>query len=248
MTVTGTNDAPVAKDDTGTTHAERVLNVADGDTGSIVTNDDSTTMTVNAGLLVNDKDTDTTDKLTITQIAGFNADLSTPTIYNPGQAAIGARGGTFTIEADGSWTFDPTGLAGETTSVAYTVTDPHGLTSTATLTVTVVENRDPEPIADAAAVNADKTLTVADGDVGSDSGTINADLLLNDTDPDGGPLTITAVTGYTRGRGRQLPEADKGGASDRRRHRGHALDHPPDPDPGQHRRHLHPLCRWLLHL
>ena len=205
VTVTGVNDAPTAVDDTGATAENTELTVADGATGTIITNADGSSMTINADLLLNDTDVDTGNTLTFT-IAAVGPDAKNQQAANVGAATAGTdengnAGGSFTIRADGSWEFDPgadfddlaTG-ATRTTSVQYTVADGNGGTDTATLTVTVTGAND------GLTANNDRGTTtentpriVADGD----TGTRNADLLLNDVDIDGNALTITEVNGDT---------------------------------------------------
>ena len=208
VTVTGANSPPVALDDVGTTDEDTILTVKNGDkaTDTIIITDDkgsTSTITGNADLLLNDSDPDDTTPLTNTlTITKVGSDKSSQVEANVGTAIDGSNGGTFTIHADGSWTFDPNGNKdnnfndlddGETrtTSVVYTVAEGSAqgsLTGTATLTVTVTGINDP-PVAvnDAGATDQDTTLTVAD----------NANLLLNDRDPEGATLTITEVSGYT---------------------------------------------------
>jgi hypothetical protein len=86
-------------------------------------------------ILGSDTDPDQ-DDLTITQVNGDAANLSTP--------ITGSAGGSFTVNPDGSVTFDANGDfdgldVGETvvTSVTYTVSDGEGGTDTATVFVTV---------------------------------------------------------------------------------------------------------------
>ena len=97
--------------------------------------------------------------------------------------------------------------------MTYTVADTNGATSEpATLTVTVRQNRAPATVDDAGTTDENTVLTVANdaaatttnyiivtdpdtGDTGTLTITGNADLLLNDTDPDGDTLTITGVNG-----------------------------------------------------
>jgi large repetitive protein len=61
-----------------------------------------------------------------------------------GTAVAGSTGGLFTVNSDGTVTFDPNGefedlAVGETatTTVSYTISDGQGGTDTATITVTV---------------------------------------------------------------------------------------------------------------
>ena len=142
-----TNPAPTAVADSGTT-------------------DEDTSLTVNAqnGVLANDTDPDG-DTLTVSQVNG--------TAANVGTAVTGSNGGTFTLNADGSYSFNPGSAfqnlaAGETasSSITYTVSDGQGGTSTATLTVTVTGSNDaptltPEvTLADQAANDSDAITPV----------------------------------------------------------------------------------------
>ena len=181
VVVTGTgvtptpNQAPVTVADTGATDADTVRTVADGATG-----------TTNADLLLNDSDPDTGDTLTISAV-GINA--TDTSASNVGAPVLGTGGGTFTIEANGAWSFDPSTSfddlnAGSTrtTTIFFTVTD--GTATTASeLTVTVTgTNRQPVPTSDTGGTDADTTLTVdAPG------------VLANDSDPDGDTLSVSRV-------------------------------------------------------
>ena len=75
------NRPPVAVSDTGTTSENSNLSV------------DAT-----SGLLANDSDQDG-DTLVISSVAGNSS--------NVGSAAFGSAGGTFTIESNGAYTFNP---------------------------------------------------------------------------------------------------------------------------------------------
>ncbi|MDH0740435.1 putative Ig domain-containing protein, partial [Achromobacter spanius] len=81
------------------------------------------------------------DTLTVSQVNGQAA--------NVGTAVAGQGGGTFTLNADGSYSFNPgsafNNLAANqtaTSSITYTVSDGEGGTSTATLTVTITGTND----------------------------------------------------------------------------------------------------------
>ncbi len=129
ITVTGTNDAPVAVADTGSTG-------------------ENATLTVDAaqGVLANDSDVDG-GTLTVSAVDGTDT--------NVGQAIAGSNGGTFTLNADGSYSFNP-GTAfdrlaagqQDTTQISYTVSDGQGGSDTAILTVTVTGTND-APVAKA---------------------------------------------------------------------------------------------------
>jgi hypothetical protein len=89
--------------------------------------------------------------------------------------------GTVVINPDGTITFTPNANFNGPTTITYTISDGRGGTSTATVNVTVTPVNDP-PVA-----NNDSAATPEDTPV-----TIN--LLGNDTDFDGDPLTVTAAT------------------------------------------------------
>ncbi|MDZ7788660.1 MAG: putative Ig domain-containing protein [Halofilum sp. (in: g-proteobacteria)] len=121
FTWTVNNPVPVAVDDTDTT-------------------DEDTAINRNAGNgVIDPNDVDTApdgDALAVDQIEGAAG--------NVGTAVAGDNGGQFTVNADGSYGFDPDGAfadlaVGESrdTSVSYRITDGEGGTDTATLTVTV---------------------------------------------------------------------------------------------------------------
>ena len=204
VTVTVTANAPpMAVDDLGATTENAALTVADGATGTIITNEDSSTSTVNADLLLNDSDAES-DPLTITRVGGDTASV--------GKATDGSNGGSFTIHVNGAWSFNPgtafddlAAGATRTTSMAYTVSDGRD-TETATLTVTVTGASDaPTANDDTGATTENAMLTVADGATGT-----NADLLLNDTDAESDPLTITEVGGDTSSVGKATDGSDGG--------------------------------------
>ncbi len=113
------NPAPTATNDAATTNENAST------TGNVLTND-------------TDPDGDT---LVVSAVNGSPASVGT--------AISGSQGGTFTIQPNGSYTFQPgtafDGLAvgqTRTTSITYTVSDNQGGTSTATVTVTVVGRND----------------------------------------------------------------------------------------------------------
>ena len=189
--VNGFNDAPVAADDQGRTHNDRVL-IVDGW-------EQASGSSVNYPLLYNDNDLEN-DPLSITAV-GSMADSQTTA--NVGQPIEGTGGGGFTVSADGTYRFDPgtdfDGLAAgatRTTSVVYTVSDGHGNTDTATLTVAVGDFL--ITTNDRGRTGEDSILTVPNnttGRINADGFTENADLLLNDLAPQGGTLSITEVNG-----------------------------------------------------
>ena len=90
--------------------------------------------------------------------------------------------GTVTVGPDGrSVTFTPNAGFVGTTVIDYTVTDPEGLTATSTLTVTVADDgATPVTNPDTASTPEDEPVVI--------------DVLGNDTDPNGDPLTVISAT------------------------------------------------------
>ncbi|WP_146748003.1 retention module-containing protein, partial [Achromobacter sp. HZ01] len=175
-----TNPAPTALDDAGQT-------------------DEDTTLSVDAanGVLSNDNDPDG-DTLTVTAVNGSAAGV--------GSVVTGSGGGTFTLNADGSYTFNPGAdfqnlAAGEKTSssITYLVSDGEGGTSTATLTVEIAGTND-APVA-IALDNRDNM----DGDTvsydlsGYFSDIDNGDALTYSVDHVPGGLTFDTATGTFSG-------------------------------------------------
>ena len=153
ITVTGTNDAPVASVDQATASED----------GSIVT----------GSLAANDSDADD-DVLSY---------------------ALSAPVAGLTLNADGSFSFDPSDEAyqdlndGQTREVVatYTVSDGHGGSSTATLTITV-SGRDERP--NVVPVVADDVAAALEG-----GAVVTGSAASNDTDADGDVLRYAVVTG-----------------------------------------------------
>jgi large repetitive protein len=95
--------------------------------------------------------------------------------------AASAPNGTVTINPDGTLNYTPNANFNGTDTITYTISDGNGGTATTTVTVTVTPVNDP-PVAvnDVASTNEDTPLVIAP--------------LVNDTDIDRDPLTITAAT------------------------------------------------------
>jgi large repetitive protein len=94
--------------------------------------------------------------------------------------AASAPNGTVVINPDGTVTYRPNPNFNGTDTITYTISDGRGGTTTATVTVTVTPVND-APVAanDTAATFEDTLVAIAP--------------LLNDTDPDADPLTITTA-------------------------------------------------------
>ncbi|MCU0901738.1 MAG: Hint domain-containing protein, partial [Cypionkella sp.] len=113
--------------------------------------------------------------------------VTTPTGQPLTVTSATATRGDVTINPDGTITYSPDrDYNGPSDTITYTVTDPDGNTSTSTVTVTI-ENVNDAPIAENDYVSTDAATPVL----------IN--VLENDTDADGDPLTITGVTASADG-------------------------------------------------
>ena len=165
MTVTGANDAPTAQDDEITVNLNTVFN------GNVLIDNGNGA----------DSDIDVGDTLTITGVSGGAV----------GIAAAGSTGGLFTINANGSMTFDPNGEFGflavdevQDTLISYTISDGNGGTSTATVIITVTGG------------SIDAIDDGLYGELAENGETIiisEADLMLNDTYLTGLTIDIVAM-------------------------------------------------------
>ncbi len=175
ITITGQNDAPTASND-GTTarEASGIGNATAGSNGT-------------GNVLTNDSDLDAGDTKTVTGVtAGPAAGGSGPL-----GASVTGTYGSITINSDGSYTYivdesnaavQALRLSSQTLSelFTYTMRDTAGLTSSATVTITI-EGANDAPTAVADNVAAIEAGGVANGTSGA-NGTGN--VLSNDTDPD----------------------------------------------------------------
>lgn len=141
-------DAPTAENDTGTTNEDTQLSTP-----------------ALTGVLSNDFDVDGAGTvLTVTQftVAGVSG------VFAAGATAVIGAVGALTINADGSYVFNPAAdFNGAVPVATYTVRDPSLLTDTGTLSLTV------DPVNDAPVIDfappANHVLTANNGDTGSPS-------------------------------------------------------------------------------
>ncbi len=169
VTITGTNDAPVAMADTAS-----------------VTEDVPVTTTAVTGVLSNDTDIDTGDTKTVSAVA-FGATTGTV-----GSALAGTYG-TLTLNADGSYSYLANKATAEalgagqtaTDTFTYTMHDAAGATSSTTLTFNITGTNDaPVAVADTASATEDVVVTA----------TALTGVLANDIDIDTGDTkTVSAV-------------------------------------------------------
>ncbi|OLO02567.1 tandem-95 repeat protein, partial [Salinicola socius] len=148
------------------------------------------------GVLANDSDVDG-GTLSVRAVNGVTGSV--------GQAITGSNGGTFTLNADGSYSFNP-GTAfdrlaagqTDTTQVSYTVSDGQGGTATSTLTVTVTGTND-APVAQAGtATTEENTLLTGQVPAATDvDGTIASYALDTGVGQGNGSLTFNADGSYS---------------------------------------------------
>ncbi len=98
------------------------------------------------------------------------------------RSVTGGGQGTITVNADGTVTYTPNAGFVGTDTFTYVACDPHDACGTGTVTVTVGMPNDPPQV-------TDDTFSV------DEDGVLTANVLLNDSDPEGGALTITGITG-----------------------------------------------------
>ena len=128
------------------------------------------------------------DSFSTDQDVAFDGDLAANDEASPDGGNVwslisGPANGTVVINEDGSFTYTPDEGFSGTDSFFYRVADADGDDSTATATITVNStNTDPE--------------AVDDGPLSTDEDTplTGIDVLGNDTDADGDPLTVTSAT------------------------------------------------------
>ncbi|MEM7049395.1 MAG: IPTL-CTERM sorting domain-containing protein [Acidobacteriota bacterium] len=179
VTITGVNDCPTAVDDAFSVGESGTLN---GD----VTAANPTTA---------DSDPEG-DTLVVTEVNGVAASVGTQITLTSGALLTVNANGTFDYDPNGA--FDSLGDGDtDTDSFTYTLDDGSGTCSeTATVTITINgSNSCPTAVDDAVSTDED---TVLNGDV------LAANPTTADSDPDGDPMTVTAVNGMAASVGVQI--------------------------------------------
>ncbi len=181
------NPAPIAAGDSGAASEDSILDIG-----------------AQNGVLANDSDPDG-DALTVSHVNGNAA--------NVGTAVAGSHGGTFTLNANGSYSFDPGSAfqhlgAGEKiySSITYTVSDGEGGTSTAVLTVEITGAND----APVLQIHGSQVLEdhAASGNVLTGAFDVDSDALAVTTFTLNGTTYSVGVTAYVEGVGSILVQAD----------------------------------------
>jgi len=175
ITVVGTNDGPIAVDDSATITEDVAPNPISG------------------SVLPNDSDPDD-EPLTVTLVDGIAANVGSPLLGTFGSLTLNSNG-SFNYTLDNSNpTVDAMGDGDSLTeSFTYTISDGD-LTATATLTVTILGTNEP-PVA------VDNTNTVVEDAVAP----VTGDVLTNDSDPESDPLTVNGVNGIAADVGIPIP-------------------------------------------
>src|SRR5205807_1792739 len=154
--------------------------VADADTGA--TNNNA--VLHGSSVLANDTDLDG-DTLSVDQLNGSGTLTGTS-----------AKGAAVTLNADGSFSYDPNTSTtlqaiprGTTTTDTFTyrANDGHGATATATVTITVTGVVNHPPVANDDAYTANNNAVLSQG--------TGSGLLANDSDPDGDSLAVDQLNG-----------------------------------------------------
>ncbi len=189
ITITGTNDPPVAVDDAGSVNENATLTVTEAN-----------------GLIKNattgDSDVDG-DALTVTAIrTGEESGTGTSGTVNN---ALAGKYGTLTLNSNGSYVYvtspaaTDTLYSGETVTdiFTYTISDGNGGTDAAQLVITITGTNDaPVAVNDAGAVNENATLNV------NEANGVIKNTTTGDTDVDGDVLSVTEIrTGNVEGSG-----------------------------------------------
>ncbi len=190
--VTPVNDTPAAVADTNA--SDQVSE--DGGVANGTTGDPSAV----GNVLTNDTDVDTGDTKTVTSIQFSNGSVATVPSNN-GDATVAGVYGTLTIHADGSYAYaldnndaDTQGLAQNASATevfTYVMKDSGGLTSTASLAISITGAND------AAVINGGGTGTVVEAVTNGSAGTPTASGDLNSTDVDNPNDSWTAVNTAT---------------------------------------------------
>lgn len=160
-----------------------------------VANDDALAIDADAvngagAVLANDVDADQGDVLTVGAVNGQAADVGSQITLASGALLTMQANGTFDYDTNGQFTSLAQGQTG-TDTFTYTADDGNGGTDTATVTVTLTGVNDaPDAVDDSFAT--DEASTVA------------GDVILNDVDPDGDSLIVSAVNGGAAAVGNQI--------------------------------------------
>ena len=175
-----------------------------------VANDDSTTTPINRPVTIDVKANDSDPDNTPAQLT-----VSNP-VVNPAQ-------GTAVVNPDGTITFTPANNVTGPVTITYTLTDPNGLSDTATITVNVGANTPPNGADVVRTIAEDTSYTVQTADLGFTDADVGQTLaaVRIDTLPGNGTLTLNgvavtagqviSVAAITAGQLRMAPDTNENG-------------------------------------
>ena len=179
ITVTGTNDVPVAEADVGSVTEAGVVNGGNTVTDGI--------QTANGNVLANDSDVDNGETATLT-VSDVQFGATSGTV---GSSLAGIYG-TLVLSATGNYVYSLDNGAAATQALKqgqsatetfiYTIVDANGAFDTSTLTITVTGTNDRPIITSAAADATGQVVEAGTGVVGNDTATGN--LTASDVDAD----------------------------------------------------------------
>ncbi|MHA7772358.1 VCBS domain-containing protein [Roseibium sp. M-1] len=183
VTVTGTNDGPVAAADSNT--ADPLVEEGFGIAGDA---------TASGDVIANDSDVDSSDILSVVAVDAGTGEPGSSVMVTPGttQVVLG-RYGSLAINADGTWDYTLNNLDPDTDALedgdtgietfTYTISDGHGGEDTATLTLEVAGSGD-----NVAPQANDDAFVLGEDSPGA------LDLLGNDTDANNVPVVTQTLS------------------------------------------------------
>ncbi|MEY3660045.1 MAG: hypothetical protein RLZZ169_870, partial [Pseudomonadota bacterium] len=186
--ITEKSSSDIKTDDWITKPCDETANRAPMASADSHSGDEDTVLSGN--VLSNDSDPDG-DALTVTGFRFIDPSSGSIVQSQPGVTVAIGNAGDFSLNADGSYTFTPApNYNGTLPDITYTVSDPGNLGVSATLSLTINPVSDaPNAENDTASINEDNALF--------------ANVLSNDTSPDGDVLTVSSFsvggTTYTAG-------------------------------------------------
>ncbi|MCJ2163463.1 MULTISPECIES: Ig-like domain-containing protein [unclassified Pseudodesulfovibrio] len=186
ISISGANDAPVAENDFGVAKEAGFFTDGSDASGNVI---DGINLPI-LGNIGGDSDVDS-DTLTVTHVVSDDNPGSQDDVSETGETSIAGKFGTLYIESDGSYRYELDDDADhvnelnvwdvEDESFTYTVTDEHGGSSTATLTIAINGSND----APAAGDDANTADAVTEQGVNEPGDAVAmGNVLGNDTDID----------------------------------------------------------------
>jgi VCBS repeat-containing protein len=172
---------------------DRGPTAANDSVGGFVAESGSTSQNAAGGVLANDSDRDG-DTLVVSAVAGSAGNVGTSIATTYGHITVNADG-SYSYTADNTTAIDAAATGSHPTDViSITVDDGHGGTTTETLSIAI----DRPTVGTADSLSTTESAAAVNGSNG------NANLLANDSDPDGDNFAITQVNGSAGNVGTQI--------------------------------------------